>query len=190
MPQKELGKRSCSVFSRQRLAWKLHRSSRGFTLLEVLVVMVIIGVVISFAALSLKGDDNSLDEEARRLQALLVLTGQEAVLQSREMAVEFTSDGYDFLAFDGEQWQPLADDEVLRTRRLPENLVIDYQAEGDQLTVGTKDDETAPPRIYFLSSGEATPFRLTLHRRGESDDYILSGDARGKTKLSGAGDGQ
>jgi len=190
VPQKGLSKRFCSVIARQRLAWKLHRPSHGFTLLEVLVVMVIIGVVISFAALSLKRDDHSLDEEARRLQALIALTSQEAVLQSRELAVQFSSDGYDFLALDGDQWQPIADDDVLRARHLPEDLVIDYQVEGDQLTIGTKDDEAVPPRIYFLSSGEATPFRLTLHHHGESDDFILSGDARGKTTLSGADDEQ
>lgn len=190
VPQKGLGKRFCSVIARQGLAWNLRHLSRGFTLLEVLVVMVIIGVVISFAVLSLKGNDNSLDEEARRLQALIALAGQEAVLQSRELAMEFTSEGYDFLAFDGEQWQPISDDDVFRARHLPEDLVIEYQAEGDQLTVGKKDDEAVPPRIYFLSSGEATPFRLTLHHRGESDDLILSGDTRGKTELSGADDGQ
>ena len=150
--------------------------------------MMIIGIVISFAVLSLNGQDNSLEEEAQRLQALLALTSQEAVLQSEELAVEFSSDGYDFVAYDGTQWQPLNDDDVLRKRHLPEELALDYQAEGDKVTIGSKDDETVPPRIYFLSSGEATPFQLVLRRRGTSEAYTLSGDARGKTKLSGPDD--
>lgn len=170
---------------RQRPVWKLYPLSRGFTLLEVLVVMLIMGIVISFAALSLKGDDNQLDEEARRLQALITLTGQEAVLQSRELALEFTSAGYDFIAYDGTQWQPLVGDEVLRARTLPEDLALDYQTEGDKVTIGSQDGDMIPPRIYFLSSGEVTPFRLTLRRRGTGDAYTLRGDARGKTKLSG-----
>jgi general secretion pathway protein H len=178
------------VSFRQRPVWKLYPPSRGFTLLEVLVVMLIMGIVISFAALSLKGNDNQLDEEARRLQALIALAGQEAVLQSRELALEFTPDGYDFIAYDGSQWQPLADDEVLRARTLPEDLALDYQAEGDKMTIGSKDDDTIPPRIYFLSSGEVTPFHLTLRRRGTDETYTLSGDARGKTKLSGADNGK
>ncbi len=169
-------------------ARKLRRGSCGFTLLEVLVVLVIIGVMVSFAVLSFKGDDRGLEDEARRLQALIVMTGQEAVMQGRELALEFTPDGYDFLAYDGEQWQALADDEILRQRELPDGLTLDYQAEGEQMTVGTKKEESAPPRIYFLSSGEVTPFLLTLRRRGESGAYTLSGDARGKTRLSGAGD--
>jgi len=176
------------VIARQCLVTKPYRTLRGFTLLEVLVVMVIIGVVLSFAVLSFKGDDKSLEQEARRLQALIALASQEAVLQSKELAMEFSSDGYDFVAFDGKQWQPIADDDVLRARKLPKDLVIDYQAEGDKLTIGAKDDEAVPPRIYFLSSGEATPFHLTLHHRGVADDYSLSGDARGKTELKGPED--
>ena len=86
----------------------------GFTLLEVLVVMIIIGVVVSFAVLSINTDDKSLDEESQRLQALIKLAGQESVLQSKELALQFDEDGYEFLAFDGKQWQPVADDEILR----------------------------------------------------------------------------
>ena len=158
--------------------------------MEVLVVIIIIGIVISFATLSLNTGDNDLENEAQRLQALFTLTGQEAVLQNRELAVEFTNDGYDFIAYDGEKWQPLSDDETLRPRTLPDDLVLDYQAEGDKMTIGAKGDDTTPPRIYFLSSGETTPFQLILRRRGESDAYTLKGDARGKTSLSGPDDGK
>lgn len=154
------------------------------------MVVMIIGILIGFAVLSLNGKDNRLEDEARRLQALIDLTGQEAVLQSQEMAVEFSSDGYDFLVYDGSQWQPLADDEVLRTRSLPEDLMLDYQTEGDKMTIGSEGDDISPPRIYFLSSGEVSPFQLTLRRRGTDESYTLSGDMRGKTKLSGGDDGK
>jgi general secretion pathway protein H len=169
---------------------KYHARSRGFTLLEVLVVVIIIGIVISFAVLSINSDDKTLEEEARRLQALINLAGQEAVLQSRELALEFTDDGYDFLVFDGEKWQPLADDEILRPRTLPGELVVEYEAEGERLTLQSTNDEKTPPRIYFLSSGEMTPFHLTVRRRGESDGYQLTGTTRGKTELRGTDDGK
>ena len=156
------------MFTCRRTALKkIPTRSRGFTLLEVLVVVIIIGVVISFAVLSINSDDNTLDEEARRLQALINLTGQEAVLQSKELALQFNEDGYEFLAFDGEKWQPIADDEILRPRVLPDYVAVGYEPEGQKLTLGDKDDEDTPPRIFFLSSGEMTPFRLTLRRRGD-----------------------
>lgn len=170
---------------------KKHRSrSRGFTLLEVLVVMMIIGVVISLAVLSIKSDDQTLEEEARRLQALINLTGQEAILQSKEFALEFTDDGYDFVVFDGKKWQTVSGDEILRPRTLPDDEVVDYQPEGEQLTLQGMEAEKTPPRIYFLSSGEMTPFQLTMRRRGESDGYLLTGNARGKTELRGTDNGK
>ena len=169
---------------------KYRPRARGFTLLEVLVVVMIIGIIVSFAALSIKSDDQTLEEEARRLQALINLAGQEAVLQSKEFALEFTGDGYDFVEFDGKKWQTISDDEILRARTLPSDEVVDYQPEGEQLTLQGMDAEKTPPRIYFLSSGEMTPFTLTMRRRGEGDGYLLSGDARGKTELRGADHGK
>ena len=178
------------MITRQCLALKRgYARSSGFTLLEVLVVVIIIGVVISFAVLSIHSDDKTLEEAARRLEALINLTSQEAVLQSTELALQFDDDGYEFLAYDGKKWQPITDDEILRRRKLPDNVAVEYEPEGQKPTLKGMDDEAKPPRIYFLSSGEMTPFRLSLHRRGELDSYVLTGDARGKTKLRGTDDG-
>ena len=175
--------RRCSVLKKPPVR------SHGFTLLEVLVVVIIIGVVISFAVLSVNNDDKTLEEETRRLQALIELTGQEAVLQGRELALEFNDDSYEFLALgEDNKWQPIKDDEVLRPRTLPDNLAMDYEPEGQKLTLKGMDEEKTPPRIYFLSSGEMTPFRLTVRRRGELDGYVLTGSVRGKTQLLGTGD--
>ncbi|HEB98834.1 MAG TPA: type II secretion system protein GspH, partial [Thiotrichales bacterium] len=51
------------------------RKVRGFTLIELLVVIVIIGIVVGFATLSLGGDrrGDELEEESRRFAALLSL---------------------------------------------------------------------------------------------------------------------
>lgn len=151
------------------------------------MVVLIIGVLLSLAALSFNNTDSGIDEEARRLQALIILAGQEAVLQGRELAMEFSSDGYSFLVYDGASWQALNDDEILRQRDLPDGLAVDYQAEGEGMSAKNNEDNILP-RIYFLSSGEVTPFHLTLHRRGGSGGFSLEGDARGKVAMSGSVD--
>src|SRR3569833_2685597 len=156
--------------------------------------MLIIGVVISFAALSIHRADISVEEEAERLAALIRLGAQEAVLQGRELAVEFDGDHYAFVAFDGDQWQPL-EDEVLRPRTLPFDVAVDLEMQGDQLTLGTEaksdpdrvaaDDERAPPRIYLLSSGEMSPFEHRVHKSGATTGADSSvGDGRGEARMA------
>jgi len=57
----------------------------GFTLIEIMVVMVIIGVVLSFVTLSIGSNSlaREMAQEAQRLTYLLELAHQEAVMESR-----------------------------------------------------------------------------------------------------------
>lgn len=170
------------------------RACAGFTLLEVLVVLLIIGVVISFAALSIGRADNAVEEEAERLAALIRLGSEEAVLQGRELAIEFNTDGYRFLAFDGEQWLAIADDDLLRPRTLPFDVAVDLALEGESLQLQAEADaedgeRRTPPRIFLLSSGEMSPFELVVHKSGAGGGYRINGGSRGELLLKGVGDG-
>lgn len=81
-----------------------HRLPRGFTLLELMVVMALLAVVVGMATLSLR-DSNAarLDEEAARLSALL----EGARARSRAMGVEV-------------DWQPRPDAPGFRFLGLPD----------------------------------------------------------------------
>src|SRR5690625_3085555 len=74
---------------------------RGFTLIEVLIVLLIIGVIVGLAALAFR--DNRADElarEAQRLRAVLALASEEAIVKSRELGLRFDADGYRFFVLD------------------------------------------------------------------------------------------
>jgi prepilin-type N-terminal cleavage/methylation domain-containing protein len=60
--------------------------SKGFTLVEILVVVVIMAVVISLAVLSIgvTGRDAQLDEESRRIEGLVGLLHERALLEGRD----------------------------------------------------------------------------------------------------------
>lgn len=154
------------------------RAGRGFTLLEVLVVVLIVGVVLSLATLAFRNDiDDRLQTEARRLAALLTLASQEAVLQSAELAVAFTPRGYRFQVLEDGKWTDAAD-AVLRERQLPEDLSLFVEIEGERARRG-KPEEEEPPRVYLLSSGEMTPFTLTFKHVHSTATYQLHGDFAG-----------
>lgn len=149
----------------------------GFTLLELLVVLVIVGITMSFAVLSLglRSDKDVVLQESRRIAALMQLASDEAVVQGRELAMQFDGRDYHFLVLNKNSWQDIEADEVLRERSLPQGL----QAE---LIVGGNARSSAGisgQRVYFYSSGEVSPFQLSLQDRQRRYRYYVTGDVQG-----------
>lgn len=160
--------------------------NRGFTLIEILVVVIIIGITVSFAVLSIGGSDYQelLQEEASRLRALIQLAGEEAIVQNAEYAVSFNDDEYTFLMLDdeGKEWLPLENDSMLRTRTLPEGIYMELESVEELGTLNTESDEFVP-HVFLLSSGETTPFSLAFHATDIDEYYVLTGDPVGQLEL-------
>lgn len=151
----------------------------GFTLIEVLVVMVIIGVMVTLTTLTV-GDsgEQRLKREAQRLSALLRLAQEEAVFQSQQWGLSVHADHYQFSLWQHPGWQVVKDDDRFRPRSLPQGVQMELQLEGTPLHL----DETARPQILILSSGECTPFELTF--RDETDNaYQLRGNLFGEFSI-------
>lgn len=152
----------------------------GFTLLEILVVVLIIGIVLTLATLTLRDDIHErLKTEGRRLAALLTLASQETVLQGAEMAVAFSPQGYRFQVLEEDKWVD-AEDPVLRKRQLPEDLALFIEVDGDAPGGNGKDEDAQEPRVYLFSSGEMTPFTATLKDRNSTATYQMSADFGGE----------
>lgn len=74
-----------------------YKIQSGFTLIELIIVIVIVGVIASLATINTSDNKQALlQTEAKRLQALFVLAQQEAVLQSRHLGLRFSQEGYQF----------------------------------------------------------------------------------------------
>lgn len=155
---------------------------KGFTLVEVMVVVVIIGILINFTVLSLRSQspDDRLKEESERLMSLISIAGEEALLRSRFIGVDVTETGYGFLRLEEETWQPVSDT-LFRNRELPDDMSISLttaQPPGDD-----DDKEKRTPEIILLNSGELTPFDLKLSTQLSDDYFRLSGDETGELTL-------
>ena len=162
------------IFAATAPAFIKHRRACGFTLLELLVVIVIIGILISFTTLAIRGadPDDLLKEEAQRFDQLMQLALEEAVLKGLEYGIAFTPGSYTFLVqLDNHQWQGLDDDRLLRTRELSHDIEIELTV--DKTGVVLKDEpadaadeekddednskEELKPQVFLLSSSEITP---------------------------------
>jgi len=160
------------------------QAETGFTLLEVLVVLLMIGIILGFATLSvdLGGQERLLEQETKRLQALLSLAQEEAILENRSLGLRLEADGYQFYQLDeAERWQSLETDDSLRPRQLPALMRLSVEIDG--LAVKVHDEDAATPQIALLSSGEITPFRCTFQFAEEARSYRLEGAASGQLQL-------
>lgn len=135
-----------------------HQHPRGFTLLELLVVVVIAGITLGVVSLNaFRSDRQVMQDDARRIALLLQLTREEAILRNRPTAFEADANSYRFMVREETGWQPLAQDDMLRQR--------DFKRAPMQLFMEPPPTEAAPPntlRITFGREPVDKPFTLTM----------------------------
>ena len=98
----------------------------GFTLLEILVVILIIGIVSAAMLMTMNftGRDTQLRTESERLLALMKYARDQAQLQTRNYGIVFSRDGYAFVVYGVRSgaWRQVLEDDALRERLLPTGL--------------------------------------------------------------------
>lgn len=148
----------------------------GFTLVEIIVVLFIVGVLCSaLVVVALPGDAALADKEARRLAALLELALAETRAGGQAIAWSPEGNGYSFLqrAADGE-WTRFPDTSVYRHRSF---------AGKTQIREVLIDSQVLPEggRIMLSQYGFHSPFQATMS--GGEARVILRGGVLGRISL-------
>ena len=164
------------------------RRDLGFTLIEVLVVVVIIAIISTTMVLGLGvlREDTDLKKEAVRLTTLVELANEEALLQGREFGLRLTETTYEFLQFDPDTrvWNPIIGDRLFRARSLPEESYFQLVLEDREVVLDDEDIVEDPePQIMILSSGEFTPFEVSLKRDFSEEEFTIAGSQDGRIEL-------
>lgn len=179
---------------RTRSAGRAARAGAGFTLIELMVVIVIIGVVVAGTLLSLgtTGRDSQLEQERDRLAALIEYVRERAALQTVEYGLRCEQGGFRFVMYDTRKNQWLEDplDDALRARVLPAGLEIALRIEDRAIVLppsAANSKRNAPtdltPQIMLFSSGDLTSFKLTLARTAAGRSAVLTGTSAGKVDV-------
>ncbi len=128
--------------------------TRGFTLIEVLVVLLIMGLFVGLVSAIVRPDDRGLLRlEAERLAQLLDLAAAESRLTGKSIAWTADGPGYRFwwMTEDAEgsaqgsaQWSEIRDNDLLRARTLPQGMMISGLQVENRPAHGTLRLEFAP----------------------------------------------
>ena len=88
--------------STDRLSARRHERACGFSLLELLVVVAIIGIFVGVVVLSvgITGPDRRGEQEMFKLKSIIDLVREEALMQSRDVGIFFTENSYWFYFYD------------------------------------------------------------------------------------------
>ncbi len=155
----------------------------GFTLIEILVVLAIVGVLVLAVSIGVAtaGGERQLAREAERLQALVSHACTRAELGGREIGVRVDAEGYAFMMLGLDGWMADEREGELRPRRWIRGLRVEMLRDGRPLRTAGSGEQG--PQIVCFSSGELSPFELTL-ALGEGDaKYALRGRIDGRIDM-------
>jgi general secretion pathway protein H len=163
----------------------------GFTLIEILIVLVIISIVSTVAIMSLKANDNrKIQSFSNELGQLMSLVEEQAMLRPAVLGVKITNDHYQFLIFHSDAkmkkgespWALLEDDKLLGVQDVPDDIALKIVTSDVHEKQADDQADTITPQIVFSTSGDITPFAIYVGAQGKEPRYVIRGEADGTIK--------
>lgn len=177
-----------------------HASVRGFTLIEVMVVIVIMSIMASLVVLNIGGVDQRKAMQAREVLLLdLQRILREANDQSRILAldvqaatdvspfrygiVEYRSPHQSEPPLNQQKWQSYAE---FKLRNLPEQVSLRIQSLEPGYSKAQNRDltEANAPKLIWLGNGEVKPVRIQFYLEDREVGHPIEIDHLGKVHES------
>ncbi|MCJ8297193.1 MAG: type II secretion system minor pseudopilin GspH [Colwellia sp.] len=157
----------------------------GFTLIEVMVVIVLIGLMASLVQFNFSGNNpaDKLKHESARFAAIFEVAADYGMLNNVELGLIVKKDSYQFVGYDGTQWTEIPDQDwqahVTMSEEIELSLELDdlpidepllfdadtfREKDEDDFTLMSKEERENKiiPQVYILSGGDLTPFSVTF----------------------------
>jgi len=175
----------------------------GFTLLEVMLVITLMALIVSFVVVNIGGTNNAeqLEKQARRFQVVFDMASDLAILNQKQLGLYINEETltYQFMALDDDQkWQWLDIDKAFKETELKEPFTLELLLDGlpwdssdnlfdtevfdedlsvsdEGVEIGSEEDKPLPPpQVFIFPSGEITPFSLVFKFEPDFGDETVT----------------
>jgi len=159
--------------------------NKGFTLIEVMVVVVLIGLMASLVQFNFSGSkpEDKLKHESARFAAIFEVIAEYGMLNNIELGLIVNKDSYEFLGYDGTTWSEIPEQDWDANVTVPEEIELSIELDDlpidepllfdtetfkekdeDDFTLLSKEEQENKkiPQVYILSGGDLTPFSVTF----------------------------
>nr|WP_218168459.1 type II secretion system protein [Pseudomonas reactans] len=132
---------------------RVRRHSRGFTLLELMVVIAVIAIVLGLVGLvSGSNPARQAREEAGQVLQLIQQVREQAVIEGREYGVRVQRNEYQLWRLEPQGWRQAG-----AVHRLAQGVHLQLELEGQRLAF-----DSLAPQLLLLSSDEVSAFTLSF----------------------------
>ena len=144
---------------------------KGFTLLELIIVMVLISLTASFALPKIQSSlyTNELSATAQRFVGLVTEAGQEARAKHTAFILRFNAEAHAFFTMPvtsgPETGEEAADKAYLRAKLDDSVTLTGIEAQGGEASTGTEDTG-----ILFTTKGYTR--KAVIHFKGDNGDQV------------------
>ncbi|WP_028387673.1 prepilin-type N-terminal cleavage/methylation domain-containing protein [Legionella fairfieldensis] len=152
-------------------------AERGFTLIEILVVIVIISTTISFALLAFGdfGTGRKAIVAAEEFSSYLKLVQHRALLEANALGLVVSKDHYETYRLIDNTWQAMPVKSLFHRRNLPASIIC-------TLHVHTK-NRRGKPDIVINTAGDMTEFTMDFGTLNQPTIVTLLGKQNGQLIL-------
>jgi len=140
--------------------------SKGYTLIEILIVLFIISIVASIALLTVgRSDTKRMVLFAKELSEVLVAAQERAMLESSTISVSFGGQTVHVsrLPPEADDKKAITAGDVFKTYAVPSDVYIESNVRD----------------IRISPTGDMTPFLIQVGRRGGKPEYTIRGERDG-----------
>ncbi|MCK8046399.1 type II secretion system minor pseudopilin GspH [Shewanella sp. 1CM18E] len=177
----------------------------GFTLMEVLLVVLLMGLAATAVTLGMGGasKEKALERSAQQFMMATEMVLDETVLSGHFVGIVVEDTSYKYVYYDEGKWQPLEQDRLLAERQMDQGvelvLVLDglplVQEDEEQdswfdeplIEKSAEDKKKFPePQILLFPSGEMSAFELAFVSEDEMQqdiEVVVFGDALGRLRM-------